>query len=121
GGTEEQKQQWLPALAAGEVLSTAVFTEPNIGSDLAHLGTRAVKQADGTYKVHGQKTWITHAARADLMTLLARTNPDDSGYAGLSMFLVPKTRRGDTPGEEEFVDPGLSGTEIKVLGYRGMK
>ncbi|MBC7173144.1 MAG: acyl-CoA dehydrogenase family protein, partial [Polyangiaceae bacterium] len=59
GGTEEQKQKWLPALASGEVLSTAVFTEPNTGSDLAHLGTRAVKQPDGSYKVHGQKTWIT--------------------------------------------------------------
>lgn len=121
GGTEEQKKRWLPAISAGEVLSTAVFTEPNTGSDLAHLGTRAVKQSDGSYVVNGQKTWITHAVRADLMTLLARTNPDEPGYKGLSMFLAEKTRLTGEDGEPEFVDEGLTGTEIKVLGYRGMK
>ena len=121
GGTEEQKQNWLPRIAAGEVLSTAVFTEPNTGSDLAHLGTRAVKQDDGSYVVNGAKTWITHAVRADLMTLLARTNPDEPGYKGLSMFLAEKTRLTGEDGEPEFVDEGLTGTEIKVLGYRGMK
>ena len=121
GGTEEQKQNWLPKLAAGEVLSTAVFTEPNTGSDLAHLGTRAVKQNDGSYVVNGSKTWITHAVRADLMTLLARTNADEPGYKGLSMFLAEKTRRTGEDGEAEFVDDGLTGTEITVLGYRGMK
>ena len=121
GGTEEQKKEWLPRLAAGEVLSTAVFTEPNIGSDLAHLGSRAVKQDDGSYVLNGQKTWITHAARADLMTVLARTNADEPGYRGLSMFLASKTRRTGEGGEAEFVDEGLTGTEITVLGYRGMK
>ena len=121
GGTEEQKKNWLPRIAAGEVLSTAVFTEPNTGSDLAHLGTRAVKQQDGSYVVNGAKTWITHAVRADLMTLLARTNPDEPGYKGLSMFLAEKTRLTGEDGEPEFVDEGLTGTEIKVLGYRGMK
>ncbi len=121
GGTEEQRQKWLPKIAAGEVLPTAVFTEPNIGSDLAHLGTRAVKQDDGSYVVNGQKTWITHAVRADLMTLLARTNADEPGYKGLSMFLAEKTRLTGEDGEPEFVDEGLTGTEIKVLGYRGMK
>lgn len=121
GGTEEQKKHWLPKIAAGEILPTAVFTEPNTGSDLAHLGTRAVKQDDGSYRIVGQKTWITHAVRADLMTLLARTDPDEKGYAGLSMFLAPKTRLDPAPGEKEFVDEGLDGTEIKVLGYRGMK
>ncbi len=120
GGTEEQKQYWLPKLASGEVMSTAVFTEPNHGSDLARLGTRAVKQADDSYRINGNKTWITHAVRADLMTLLARTDPDDGGYGGLSMFLAEKTRLG-AEGQPEFVDPGLTGTEIKVLGYRGMK
>ncbi|MGD8608335.1 MAG: acyl-CoA dehydrogenase family protein [Myxococcales bacterium] len=120
GGTAEQKKHWLPKIAAGEVLSTAVFTEPNTGSDLAHLNTRAVKQPDGSYVVNGQKTWITHGARADLMTILARTNPDEPGYRGLSMFLAEKTRVGQ--GEQpEFPDQGLTGTEIKVLGYRGMK
>ncbi len=121
GGTEEQKKEWLPKIAAGEVLSTAVFTEPNTGSDLAHLGTRAVKQDDGSYVVSGAKTWITHAVRADLMTLLARTNTDEPGYKGLSMFLAEKTRLTGEEGEPEFVDEGLTGTEIKVLGYRGMK
>ena len=74
GGTDEQKQKWLPKIASGEVLPTAVFTEPNTGSDLASLKTRAVKEGD-TYKVSGNKTWITHPVRADLMTLLVRTNP----------------------------------------------
>ena len=86
-----------PGIAAGEVLSTAVFTEPNTGSDLAHLGTRAVKQADGSYVINGQKTWITHAVRADLMTVLARTNSDEPGYKGLSMFLAEKTRAAAKP------------------------
>src|SRR5262249_9502621 len=119
GGTEEQKNEWLPKIAAGEVLPTAGFTEPNNGSDLAHIQTRAAKHG-GSWRVNGQKTWITHACRADLMTLLARTKPDDPGYGGLSMFLAPKTRTGE-PNQPEFVDEGLTGTEIKVLGYRGMK
>ncbi|MBK7586618.1 MAG: acyl-CoA/acyl-ACP dehydrogenase [Myxococcales bacterium] len=121
-GTDDQKRDWLPRLAAGEVLSTAVFTEPNYGSDLAHIKSRADKQPDGSYTVHGQKTWITHATRADLMTLLARTDANDSGYGGLSMFLAPKTRGKDEAVETEgFPDAGITGTEIKVLGYRGMK
>jgi (2S)-methylsuccinyl-CoA dehydrogenase len=119
GGTDEQKKFWLPKIASGEVLPTAVFTEPNHGSDLAHIQTRATKEK-GNWTIHGQKTWITHACRADLMTLLARTNPKDPGYGGLSMFLAKKTRTGE-PGKPEFVDAGLTGTEIKVLGYRGMK
>jgi (2S)-methylsuccinyl-CoA dehydrogenase len=119
GGTEAQKSEWLPKLASGAVLSTAVFTEPNHGSDLAHIKTRAEREGDA-FRVYGQKTWITHACRADLMTLLARTKPDEPGYAGLSMLLATKT---STEGEagREFVDAGLSGTEIRVLGYRGMK
>jgi len=122
GGTTAQKEQWLPLIAAGRVLPTAVFTEPNFGSDLAHIKTRAVKRDDGTYTIHGAKTWITHATRADLMTLLARTNPDEPGYSGLSMFLAPKTRGDDGDVEQAgFPDEGITGSEIKVLGYRGMK
>ena len=117
GGTEEQKAQWLPKLASGEILPTAVFTEPNTGSDLGSLRTRAVKEGDH-YAVTGNKTWITHAARTHVMTLLARTDPDTTDYKGLSMFLAEKT-----PGTDEapFPTEGMSGGEIEVLGYRGMK
>jgi (2S)-methylsuccinyl-CoA dehydrogenase len=122
GGTEEQKRYWLPRLASGEAMSTAVFTEPNFGSDLAHIRTKATKEPDGGYRIDGAKTWITHATRADLMTLLARTNPADDGYGGLSMFLAKKSRGSETnPEQEGFPDAGINGTEIKVLGYRGMK
>ncbi len=118
GGTEEQKAQWLPRLASGEVLPTAVFTEPNYGSDLASIKTRAERQSDGTWRLFGQKTWITHATRADLMTVLARTIPEEKGYRGLSMFLAAKSR---SIVAEEFPDDGLTGGEIRVIGYRGMK
>ncbi len=118
GGTDEQKANWLPKLASAEILPTAVFTEPNTGSDLGSLRTRAVKNADGDYEITGNKTWITHAARTHVMTLLARTNPDSTDHRGLSMFLAEKT-----PGTDEapFPTPGMTGGEIEVLGYRGMK
>jgi (2S)-methylsuccinyl-CoA dehydrogenase len=117
GGTEAQKQHWLPGLASAEILPTAVFTEPNTGSDLGSLRTRAVKKGDN-WEVTGNKTWITHASRTHVMTLLARTEPDTTDYRGLSMFLAEKT-----PGTEEdpFPTPGMTGGEIEVLGYRGMK
>ena len=117
GGTDAQKEEWLPKIASGEILPTAVFTEPNTGSDLASLSTRAVKDGD-VYKITGQKTWITHAARADLMTVLARTDPNEKGYRGLSMFLAPKPRGTD---DNPFPAAGMTGGEIEVLGYRGMK
>ena len=117
GGTEEQKKYWLPKIASGEVLPTAVFTEPGTGSDLGSLRTRATLE-NGTYRVYGNKTWITHAARTDVMTLLARTNADVPGYKGLSMFIAPKPRGSD---EDPFPADGMSGGEINVLGYRGMK
>lgn len=117
GGTEEQKQELLPKIASGEILPTAVFTEPNTGSDLASLRTRAVKDGEN-YKISGNKTWITHPVRADLMTVLARTNPNEPGYKGLSMFLARKPRGSD---ENPFPAQGMSGGEIEVLGYRGMK
>jgi (2S)-methylsuccinyl-CoA dehydrogenase len=118
GGTEEQKQKWLPGLASAEILPTAVFTEPNTGSDLGSLRTRAVKDDSGDYRITGNKTWITHAARTHVMTLLARTDPASTDHRGLSMFLAEKT-----PGTDEapFPTPGMTGGEIEVLGYRGMK
>jgi (2S)-methylsuccinyl-CoA dehydrogenase len=117
GGTPEQKQRWLPALASGETLCTAAFTEPNTGSDLGSLRTRAVRDGD-VYRVTGAKTWITHGARSDLMTLLVRTDPATTGYKGLSMLLAEKPRGTDA---DPFPAKGMSGTEIRVLGYRGMK
>jgi len=117
GGTRAQQEKWLPRIASGEILPTAVFTEPNTGSDLGSLRTRAVRDGD-TYRITGNKTWITHASRSDLMTLLARTDPDEAGYRGLSMFLAEKPRG---TAEDPFPAAGMTGSEIKVLGYRGMK
>ncbi len=117
GGTEDQKKKFLPKIASGETLTTAVFTEPNTGSDLGSLSTRAVLN-NNEYVINGNKTWITHGARSDLMTVLARTNSDEKGYKGLSMFLVEKPR-GNC--EKPFPMEGMSGSEIEVLGYRGMK
>ena len=117
GGTPEQQAHYLPKIASGEILPTAVFTEPNTGSDLASLKTRAVKDGD-VYKVTGNKTWITHASRSDLMTLLVRTDANEPGYKGLSMLLAEKPRGTE---DDPFPAPGMSGGEIEVLGYRGMK
>ncbi|MDJ0827569.1 MAG: acyl-CoA dehydrogenase family protein [Rhodobacter sp.] len=117
GGTEAQKEKWLPGLASGEILPTAVFTEPNTGSDLGSLRTKAARDGED-WVITGNKTWITHAARTHVMTVLARSVPETSDYRGLSMFLAEKTPGTD---EQPFVDDGLSGGEIEVLGYRGMK
>ena len=117
GGTEAQKQKYLPGIASGEILPTAVFTEPNNGSDLAGLRTRATREGE-VYKVVGNKTWITHPVRADIMTLLVRTNSNEKGYKGLSMLIAEKPRGTD---ENPFPAVGMTGGEIEVLGYRGMK
>ncbi|HLJ20087.1 MAG TPA: acyl-CoA dehydrogenase family protein [Stellaceae bacterium] len=116
-GTEAQKQHFLRRIATGEILPTAAFTEPDTGSDLASLKTRAVREGD-LYRIHGAKTWMTHGSRSDLMTLLARTEGGEAGYRGLSMFLAEKPRG---TGADPFPAPGLRGSEIPVLGYRGMK
>lgn len=116
-GTDEQKRRFLPGIAAGKTIPTAVFTEPEAGSDLGSLRTRAVRDGD-LWRVSGAKTWITHAARADVMTLLVRTDPDSKDHRGLSMFLAEKPRG---VGGDPFPAAGMSGGEIEVIGYRGMK
>src|SRR5579862_2913412 len=117
GGTDGQRRTWLPLIAGGKRLPTAVFTEPNTGSDLGALSTRATRDGD-VYRVYGSKTWITHAARADMMTLLARTDARSRDYSGLSMFIAEKPGGTDS---DPFPAAGLTGGEIGVLGYRGMK
>jgi (2S)-methylsuccinyl-CoA dehydrogenase len=117
GGSEDQKRHWLPKIATAEILPTAVFTEPNTGSDLGSLRTRAVRDGED-YVITGNKTWITHAARTDVMTMLVRTDPATTDYSGLSMLLAEKPRGTD---ENPFPAEGMTGGEIEVLGYRGMK
>jgi (2S)-methylsuccinyl-CoA dehydrogenase len=116
-GTPEQKARLLPLIASGALIPTASFTEPDVGSDLGSIRTRA-ERCDGGWRIHGNKTWTTHGARSDLMTLMVRTDPAQPGYRGLSMFLAEKPRGSDA---EPFPAPGMSGGEIEVLGYRGMK
>lgn len=116
-GTDAQRAYWLPKIASGEIIPTAVFTEPNTGSDLASLTTRAERDGD-VFRVYGNKTWITHPVRADLMTMLVRTRPEQKGYRGLSILLATKPRGDDA---NPFPAKGMSGSEIHVLGYRGMK
>jgi (2S)-methylsuccinyl-CoA dehydrogenase len=117
GGTAEQKQKWLPKIASGEIIPAAVFTEPGAGSDLASMAARAARTVDG-YSITGNKTWITHPVRADMLTILARTDSAEPGHRGLSMFLAEKPRGSD---DAPFPAAGMSGGEIEVLGYRGMK
>ena len=116
-GTADQKARFLPGIASGTIIPTAVFTEPEAGSDLGSLRTRAVRDGQ-TWRVSGAKTWITHAARADVMTLLVRTDPASRDHRGLSMLLAEKPR-GTV--EDPFPAEGMSGGEIGVIGYRGMK
>ena len=116
-GTDDQKARFLPGITSGQIIPTAVFTEPEAGSDLGSLRTRAVREGED-WKIYGAKTWITHAARADVMTLLVRTDPASRDHRGLSMMLAEKPR--GTP-EEPFPADGMSGGEIGVIGYRGMK
>ncbi len=117
-GTDTQKDFWLPKISKGETIPAACFTEPDSGSDLGSITTKAIKD-DGKFLISGNKTWITHASRSNLFIILARTNPDILlKHKGLSIFLVPKNQ-----GKEDdfFPNKSISGTEIKVLGYRGMK
>lgn len=121
GGTEAQKQTWLPRLAAGEVMNAVAVTEPDYGSDVAGVKVTATP-TDGGWLINGVKTWCTFAARADILMLIARTDPDRSlGHRGLSIFIVPK-ERGDGEGFVLTGDGGgtMEGRPIDTLGYRGM-
>jgi len=121
GGTEEQKREWLPKLAAGEIMNAVAVTEPDFGSDVAGLKTTATREGD-EFVINGVKTWCTFAARADVLMLLARTDPDRSkAHRGLSMFIVPK-ERGEGHGFVLTQDGGgrMEGRPIDTIGYRGM-
>jgi len=129
GGTEEQKKKWLPRLASGEIMNAVAVTEPDFGSDVANVVTSATP-TDGGWLVNGVKTWCTFAARADVLMLLARTDPDRAKtHRGLSLFVVEKDR-GDGHGFVFAQDPAaegrtgppgrMEGRPIDTLGYRGM-
>jgi (2S)-methylsuccinyl-CoA dehydrogenase len=127
GGTEEQKHTWLPRLATAEIMNAVAVTEPDYGSDVASVKTTATP-TDGGWLINGVKTWCTFGARADVLLLLARTDPDRAkGHRGLSMFIVGK-ERGDGHGFElvqgaEGGAPGggkMEGRPIDTIGYRGM-
>lgn len=131
GGTEAQKQHWLPKLATAEVMAAVAVTEPDFGSDVAGIKVTATpaEGAGGTpgYVINGVKTWCTFGARADVLMLLARTDPDRSkAHRGLSLFIVPKPR-GEGHGFEFTQQPTATGTvgkmegrPIDTIGYRGM-
>jgi (2S)-methylsuccinyl-CoA dehydrogenase len=129
GGTEEQKQTWLPSLATAEVMNAVAVTEPDFGSDVAGIKVSATK-ADGGWLINGVKTWCTFGARADVLMMLARTDPDRSkAHRGLSMFVIPKARgegHGFVLDQEADADGGapgggrMEGRPIDTIGYRGM-
>jgi (2S)-methylsuccinyl-CoA dehydrogenase len=114
-GTGAQKEKWLPKLRPAKSCPPPSY-QSRIPVPIL-LIERAVREGD-VYRVYGSKTWITHPVRADLMTLLVRTNPKEPGHRGLSMLLAEKPRGDD---RNPFPAEGMSGTEIEVLGYRGMK
>ncbi|MBW3662360.1 MAG: acyl-CoA dehydrogenase family protein [Actinobacteria bacterium] len=121
GGTEEQKQRWLPAIASGEKMCAVAVTEPDFGSDVAGVKTMATRTGD-EWVIDGVKTWCTFAGKAELLLLLARTDPDRSkGHRGLSLFVVPKPRN-EGHSFEVTQDGGgrMTGRAISTLGYRGM-
>jgi len=121
GGTEEQKQHWLPKLAQAEPLNAVAVTEPNFGSDVASMKLKAT-QVDGGWVLDGEKTWCTFAGRAGVLLTLARTNPDmSSGHKGLTMFLVEKpTSPGHAFAYEQPNGGTITGKAISTIGYRGM-
>lgn len=121
GGTQAQQEKWLPRLASGETLCAIAITEPNHGSDVASLGLRAT-QVDGGWVLNGSKTWCTFAGKAELLVVIARTEPDLSlGHKGLSLFLVEKPAQAGHEFSHQQPNGGkIAGKAIATLGYRGM-
>lgn len=121
GGTEEQRQDWLPKLASGAVLVGISVTEPDVGSDVASVQCKATR-VEGGWKLNGAKAWCTFAGRANVLALLARSDPDASkGHAGLSLFIVPKDTFDGHKFEYRQPEGGLmTGEAIPTPGYRGM-
>ncbi len=120
GGTQEQKQRYLPALASGELMGAVAVTEPDFGSDVAHITTTATPTADG-WRISGTKTWCTFAGRAEILAVLARTDPDRNlGHRGLSLFFVDKPRFQGESFRYEANGGVIEGRAIATLGYRGM-
>ncbi|WP_291204176.1 acyl-CoA dehydrogenase family protein [Hyphomonas sp.] len=99
-GTEAQKQKWLPGVASGDLIASFALTEPEAGSDAAGLKTRAVRDGDH-YVLNGTKRYITNANKADLFTVMARTNPDEPGAKGVSAFIVERGTPGLSVGKPE--------------------
>ena len=126
GGTEAQKRRWLPRIAAGDVMVAVAVTEPDHGSDVAGIRTAARPGPDGGWIISGTKTWCTFAGRADVLMLLARTDPDSTDHRGLSLFVIEKPRSsGHAFDENQAADdrPGrgrMQGRAIDTIGYRGM-
>ena len=121
GGTDAQKRHWLPRIATGDVMVAIAVTEPDYGSDVAGVRVSATRQPDGGYRLNGTKTWCTFAARADVLMLLARTDPASNNHRGLSSFIVPK-QRGEGHGFAFDQPQGgtMQGRAIDTIGYRGM-
>lgn len=120
GGTEAQKQKWLPLIANGRKQAAVAITEPDFGSDVAHLTTMA-QRVEGGWRLNGRKTWCTFAGRADILMVLARTDPDMAkAHRGLSLFIVEKPADYGYEFEHVGGDGRLSGRAITTIGYRGM-
>jgi (2S)-methylsuccinyl-CoA dehydrogenase len=120
GGTEEQKRTWLPRIASGELMAGIMVTEPDYGSDVAGVKVAATR-TDGGWRINGVKTWATFAGRADVLMLLARTDPDRAqGHRGLSVFIVEKPRAVGHAFRFEANGGTIDGRAIDTIGYRGM-
>jgi (2S)-methylsuccinyl-CoA dehydrogenase len=124
GGTDEQKQYWLPRIASGEEICAVAVTEPDIGSDVASLQCKAEPaehNGQRGWRINGAKAWSTFSGRATIIGILARTGEPDSGNRGLSLFIIPKPPFGGHEWKFEQPEGGvISGQANPTPGYRGM-